>query len=298
MAFDISQLGSYVQNNGKEYAMKSIANAQTAKALIDSGNVQYGVKGTAAILKLNSDVSILDGSSCGSRTGGSTFNLSNKNIVVKQLAVEDNICPNTLWNTFYATSISKGKSPQEEVMPDFADALMSERAKKIASVNEQLIWQGDTSLTGTTNLKRMDGIVKAVTGSTTATGSTMVAKLQNFYTNLDVTVRNQEDFVIAVGEDVYNEYTIALASANIYKPVEDKTLFGTTAKLFPTAGLNGTRKIVGLRWSNIQLGMDGESDAEKAELRYSIETKQWYLDFAYGLGVAVVWSDEAKYATV
>lgn len=298
MAFDISALGSYVQNNGKEYALKTIASSKTAKALIASKNVQYGVKGTQSILKMNSDVSILDASTCGARTGGSTFNLSNKNIVVKPLAVEDNICPQTVWNTFYADSLAKGRSPQEEILPEFAGALMDERALKIASVNETLIWQGDTSLTGTTNLKRIDGILKSVTGSTTATGSTMVAKLQNFYTNNSVDIRNQEDFVVAVGEDVYNEYTIALATANIYKPVEDTTLFGTTAKLFPCAGLNGTRKAVGIRWSNIQLGMDGESDADKAELRYSIETKQWYLDFAYALGVAVVWAEEAKYATV
>jgi hypothetical protein len=246
---------------------------------------------------MNSDVTLVDGSSCG-RTGGSTITLSNKNIVVKQIADEANICPATLWNTFYADSVAKGQTPQQELLPVFADAIMNERAMKIAAVNEKLLWQGDTSLTGTTNYKRIDGILKSVTGTSVATGTTIVNKMQTFFLNQDVDVRNQDDFVIAVGEDVYAEYKVALAALNIYQPADDNTLFGTTAKLFVCSGLNGTRKIVGIRWSNVQLGLDGQSDADKAELRYSVETKNWYQDFAYALGVAVIWPEEAKYATV
>lgn len=297
MGFNISELGSYVQNNGKEYSMKSVASAKTAKALIDSKNVQFGVKGTAAILKLNSDVTLVDASSCG-RTGGSTINLSNKNIVVKPIADEANICPATLWNTFYADSISKGQVPQEELLPAFADAIMTDRAAKIAAVNEKLLWQGDTSLTGSTNYKRIDGIAKQVTGSTSVTGATIVEKLQNFFLACDVDVRGQEDFHIFMGEDTYASYKIALSAKNIYQPTEDMVLFGTTAKIFVTSGLNGVGKVFGIRLSNLQLGLDGEGDSDKAEMRYSTETKQWYQDFTYALGVSVVWDDEAKYATV
>lgn len=298
MGFDITGLGSYVQNNGKDYAMKTIASAKTAKALISSGNAQFGVKGTAAILKLNADVTLLDGSSC-SRTGGSSVALSNKNLVVKPIKDEANLCPQTLWNTFYADSLAKGQSPQEELLPAFANAIMDNRAMKIAAVNEQLIWRGDTSLTGTTNLKFIDGIGKSVTATTsTATGSTMVAKLSNFFFANNIDVRSQEDFVIAVGEDIYQEYLAALAGLNIYKSTDDLTVYGTPAKIFVTSGLNGTRKIYGIRWSNIQLGMDGEGDSDKAELKFSIETNNWYQDFKYALGVAVVWPEEAIYAQV
>lgn len=297
MAFDISALGSYVANNSKQYAMVSIASAKTAKALIDSKNVQFGVKGTAAILKLNSDVSLVDGGSCG-RTGGSTITLSNKNIVVKAIADEANICPATLWNTFYASSVAQGQTPQEELLPAFAQAIMQDRAMKIAAVNEKLLWQGDTTLTGTTNYKRMDGILKSVTGSTTATGSTMVDKIQNFFLNNNVDVRGQEDFVLAIGEDVYAEYKVALVGKNFYQHTDDMTAAGTVAKFHVCSGLNGTRKIVGIRWSNLQLGLDGEGDSDKAEMRYSTETKNWYQDFLYSLGVAVIFSEEAKYATV
>lgn len=299
MGFDISNLGSYVSNNGKEYAMKAVASAKTAKALIDARQVQFGVKGSAAILKLNSDVTLVDGSSC-SRTGGSNIALSNKNIVVKQIKDEANLCPATLWNTFYADSIAKGQSPQEELLPAFAQAIMDERAMKIAAQNDKLLWQGDTTLTGSTNLKRIDGILKqaSVSASTVAaTGSTTVEKLQHVFKTANVDVRNAEDFYIFVGEDTYSDYTIALAGKNIFKPTDDFTLFGTTAKMFVTSGLNGTGKAYGARLSAHQLGLDGEGDADKASMMYSVETGNWYQDFKYAMGVAVVWPEESVIAT-
>lgn len=298
MAFNITNLGEYIKN-GQGYAIKSIAEAPTAKVLIDTRNVQFGVKGKAAVLKLNSDVTLADGSVC-SRTVSGAMNLSNRELEVVPVASYENLCPKTLWNTFYSESIRQGQLPEETFLPAFADAMMNERALKIAEVNESLLWRGDTTLTGTTNLKWINGIVKQVTGTTTsATGSTMVEKLQNFYLACDATVRAQSDFVIAVSQQIYDEYLVALAGKNIYKPTDDRTLFGTTAKLHVTSGLNGTRTVVGLRLSNMQLGMDGQSDADTAQMRYSVETTNWYMDFVYGLGIVVVWPDEAiKQVTV
>jgi hypothetical protein len=292
MAFDITGLGTYIQN-GQGYAIKSIAEAPTAKLLIESGNVQYGVKGTAAILKINSDIVFVDGSTC-ARTVSGSIALSNKNLVVKPIASYENMCPKTLWNTFYNESVKQGQLPEETFLPVFADTIMNERALKIAQENEKMIWRGNIA-SGSGNLAKMDGIVVQVTATTTsATGTTMVNKLQNFFLACDSVVRNQPDFVIAVPLVIYNEYLVALANQNIYKAVDDMTLFGTTARLHPTVGLDATRTVVGLRLSNLQLGMDGQSDADTAQMRYSTETTNWYVDFVFGLGIAVVFTDSAE----
>lgn len=296
MGFNISNLGSYVQNT-KGYAVSAVAKAKLAKALIDSKNAQFGVKGTAAIKKISSTPTFVDGSSCG-RTGGTTIALSNKNIKVVKIADEANLCPATLWNTFYADSISKGSSPTEDLLPEFADTLMTERADKIAIEVEKLLWQGNTTITGSSNLKYLDGITLQATSSVSVGGSTVVEKLQALYMSSSVDVRQAEDYHLFVGNDVYDEYAIALAGKNIYKPVEDSTLFGTTAKIFVTPGLNGTRKAYSMKLSNLQFGMDGEDDNDTADLRYSTETAQWYQDFHISAGIAVVFPDEAKYATV
>lgn len=70
--FDISNLGSYVLNNSKKYALASVASAKTAKELISSGNAQYGVKGQASVLKIDSGVSLVDNTG-GSRSAGTTI---------------------------------------------------------------------------------------------------------------------------------------------------------------------------------------------------------------------------------
>jgi hypothetical protein len=293
MAFDITGLGTYIQN-GQGYAIKSIAEAPTAKLLIETGNVQYGVKGTAAILKINSDIVFADASTC-ARTVSGSIALSNKNLVVKPIASYENMCPKVLWNTFYNESVRQGQLPEEAFLPVFADTIMNERALKIAQENEKMIWRGVYSATGVTNLSRMDGIVTQVSGTTTAaTGTTMVNKLQNFFLACDSVVRNQPDFIIAIPLVIWNEYLVALANQNIYRATDDFKLFGTTATLHPTVGLDATRTVVGMRLSNLQLGMDGQSDADTAQMRYSVETTNWYVDFVFGLGIAVVFGDSAE----
>ena len=94
------------------------------------------------------------------------------------------------------------------------------------------------------------------------------------------------------------EYTVALANANIYKPTDDFKLFGTSLTIVPTPGLNGSGKLYAIRLSNMQLGLDGEGDSDSAELRYSIENLQWYQDFQFAVGVAVVRPTEVGVASI
>ncbi|GAA4326216.1 hypothetical protein GCM10023184_14780 [Flaviaesturariibacter amylovorans] len=299
MPFDVTGLSAYVANNSKAIALKAVANATTAKLFIENGAVQSGVKGSAAILKMDTDANFQDGSSCGRTAVGNTT-LTSKTITVKPISDYQNVCPKSLHNTFFASMLAKGQAPEESFTPEFAAYLMDVRSKKIAAAVEVMLWNGDTALTGTTNNKHINGIMKQVGAGValTATGSTLIAKLQAAYLGMPVEVRQAEDARIFIGEDKYAEYLVALANANIYKATDDMVLFGTTIKLQPTAGLNGKNKIYIGRISNFQLGLDGESDMDSAELRFSNETKQWYLDYNFSVGVAVVDETEVGVASI
>lgn len=306
MAFDISGLQEYVARSSREIAMKTIAGAETAKMLIDAGAVQVGVKGSADILRMSNDVTIQSASTCGRTPLGNTV-LSTKKITVAPLKEEQDICPKSLYSTQFAYVLSKGQNPQSETFnSEFADKLMNDRAALIASKNEVMLWKGDTGLTAGTdylNKNKIDGIVKQITtGGTSSywfvtgvTGSTTVEKLQSFYSKCSVDIRTKEDFRIFIGQDLYDSYLIDLAGKNIFKPVDDKTLFGTTAKIQVVSGLNGTNEIVGGRVSGLHLGIDGEGDSDFTELVYSVETKKWYQDFHYALGVSVIFPSEWAY---
>lgn len=302
MALNITKLQDYIKPISKELATKAVVDATTAKLLIANKQAQFGIKGSAAILKMDADINLQDGSTCGTRNplGNQTF--SDKKITVVPIKDETNICPKTLYNSYFAEMVASGQNPeQESLLPEFAKNIMEYRASKIAYGIEKLIWHGDTSLTGTNQLKYIDGLVKQITAGSTQidlsaiTGSTIVEKLQAAFLAMPVEVRTKQDFRIFIGQDTFAEYTVALANKNIFKPVDDMTLFGTTAILEVTSGLNGTREVVAARISNFHLGMDMQGEEETADLKFSIETNQWYQDFHFAVGVSCVYPAEVGY---
>lgn len=295
MALNKDALEAVASQHSTELATKAISGATTAKLLIDNKSVQAGVKGSAAISKLDSDVTFQDNTGCARNPLGDT-KLSNKRIYVSPIKDEQNICVKTLYDTYFAEMIGKGQSPEgEDLDASFVKSIIDFRTSKIAYAVEQLIWQGDTS--GTGNLARIDGLLKQATAasdkvSITVTGSDYVAKLQSVYKAMPIAVRKSEDFRIFLGEDMYDNYLADLAAKNIFKPVEDLKLFGTSATLQPTSGLNDTNKVFAAKISDLQLGMDGTDDADKVEFRFSNETNQWYMDVHFAVGVSVVYSDQ------
>jgi hypothetical protein len=298
MAFNVDALSQYVNVNSKEIAMKAIANSQTAKLLMANGAVQAGVKGKSAILASEQDVVLQDGSTCG-RSASGTVTLSNKFIEAHPIVSYLDLCPKSLWNTYFNQFLAQGQAPSEEFTSEFAAKIMDNRAALIAAENEKLMWKGDTSLTGVTNLNRFDGYVKQITGTTiNVTGATIVEKLQMVWRKTPAEQREKADWRIFISEDAYADYLITLANKNIYKPTDDNTVFGTTAKFEVVAGLNGVGKVYATRISNLRMAVDGTDDSDKASLEFSIETKKHYLDFAYALGVAVVIDSEIGVAAI
>lgn len=300
MSFNPQSLETYVQDASREIATKAVTEAKTASLLISAGAVTAGVKGSALILTMEADTQFQDGSACGrSPLGGVT--LGDIKVAVAPIKDEQDFCNKTLYNSWFSQMLAKGQNPETETLDaSFAQSIMDNRAAKIAEGNEKLLWQGDTALTGANNMKYIDGILKQVSGNTelVETGSDIVAKLQSLYKQYNVTVRKQADFRIFIGEDMYDDYLIALSNANKFKEGAVGTLEGTTAKFEVVPGLNGTGKVVASRISNFHLGIDGTDDSHKAELRYSMETKKWYQDFHWAIGVKVIYADQVYVATI
>lgn len=160
MAFDKTQLSEYVSSHAKEISMKAISGAKTAKLLMDNMAFQAGVKETARVNRLDADVVLQDGSSCGRSASGNT-QLSDVSVTVKGLKDVQDFCPKTLYDTFYAALIAKGRNPEDESVSDeLMGQIMDYRAQLNADVVEQLLWKGDTGLTG--NISRINGFIKQI----------------------------------------------------------------------------------------------------------------------------------------
>lgn len=298
--FDISALESVASQHSLELATKAVAGAATAKLLMDNNAVQVGLKGTADISILDSDINIQDASTCGARNPLGNVVLSNKRITAVSMKDQTNLCPKALYNTYFASVIAKGQDPAGESMDaSFIKSIIDLRTKKIASANEVMIWNGDT---GGTDL--IDGFLTQLEASygwadTTASGADIIAKLQSVYNQSDVTVRHQDDFRMFMGQDTFDTYITALTGKNLFNPQgADVTILGTMGKIFVAPGLNGTNKVVTGRISDFRLGLDWIGDTDKVTLQYSVETGFWYLDVYWSLGVAIVFPSEVRVSTV
>lgn len=301
MAFDVTNASKHVEAKSEEIIVSGlIGGSATAKALIDSSNVQFGVKGETAILKMDIDVNIQDNSACAGRSPLGDVRLSDAKIVVTPLKDTKNLCVKTIYNTYHAfQALNAGSYNGTELNEAFAEKIMNERAKAIASVNEKMLWQGDkASTTNALNMRRINGVLKQITAATAATGADIVAKLQGVVTATNIDLLQHDDFYIFMGQDTFNAYKMALAGKNIFQHVEDNMLFGTTAKIMVVPGLNGSSTVVASRLSNLQLGLDLQSDFDQAKLKYDESSEQYFQDFYYALGIAVVYPAEAKAYTV
>lgn len=299
MAFDVSGLSAYTQNNSKEIAVKAVTTPKTAKLLISNKRMIAGIKTKEAIRTMDADVQVQENTGCGRNPQGATT-LGEVFLEVGLMKDEQNFCAKSLRNTVYAEYLAKGQAPSEEISSELAQSIMDYRAAKVAAEIENILWKSDKTITGTTNYNKIDGIQKQVSAgfAITASGSDMIQKLKSVHLAMPVEIRGQEDYFLFVGEDVYEEYLSDLDNANKFREGSKDVLSGTSAKLFPTPGLNGSNKVYAIRLSNLAYGVDGEGDADKASFQYSNETQQYYMDFYWAVGIKVIRPAEVGVATV
>jgi len=295
MGYNISALPNYTDQQSRVFVTKSILEADTIKLLTDAGSFDPTAKGNQAIQLLDTDVYFQDGTACGRNAlGGANF--SQATLSVKDLKVNQNYCVRDLEKTYAVEDLKAKMKGQVYTDMLFLEDIGNLNATKTSYALEQLIWQGDTTITGTTNLNMADGLLKSIKGgsyinlSAVTSGSSVTAKLQGVFAGMPIEVSSKPDFKILIGKDTWNAYQAEIAAKNLFNPNDPKTLWGTDAKLEVVNGLNGTNYVVACRLRNLQAG--GEMTNVSFQKHYSFETEQVYLDSRFSLGVVAVYPQE------
>ncbi|MCX2486605.1 hypothetical protein [Pedobacter sp. MR2016-24] len=301
MAINTDALSEQVALISDDIILKVIGGSATAELLTSTGNVQSGVKFETAVLKMDADVVLQDGDTC-SRNPLDETKFDSAKIRVAPIATAENICPKKFYATYLQHVVSDGQN-NETIDAELVNKIIGAKVKKIANKNEKLLWSGDVTLPASNELHFIDGIrkqVKAVSGtSITVTGATTLDKLVSAYKQANLDVKHDEDFYIFMGQDTYDDYYFDLSKLNIVKPVEDFKLYGSGSGKFKIVpGLDRTKEVYLGRLANLQMGTDGTDDSQKTELVWSVETKSWYLDFAYTIGIKVIYPEEFAYASI
>ena len=303
MAFDVSLLTAYIDQSKEPLIGKAVLASKSAKLL----TLQTGVKYQTALNLLTSDTVLQSGESCGWSSQGST-NLTQRLITAKPIKINKAYCDKTLYKYWmnYQVKIGAGTA----TLP-FEQQLVETEIAAVGEALEQSIWQGDVSLTGSTNLKQFDGLIKIFAAATGTTGtinavntgitgvttSNAIQIVDNVYAAIPAQLLSKTDVKIFCGSDFFRTYTMALRTANLYHYSADSNnqelvIPGTSITLVAVDGLNGTNKLYAFSLANVFYGTDLEGDEEKFNLRYSEDYEEFRLTIAFTAGVQVAFPSE------
>jgi hypothetical protein len=310
MAFDVSTLAAYTEQNEALLVTDSVLGAKTAALIKSAGNVMVGVKSAETINIMDTDAIFQAGGSCGFTASGSTT-FTQRTVTVGKIKVNESLCPKDLEAKYLQKALPTGSMydsiPFEQ---EFAD----KKAKTIASQLETALWQGDTT-SGNANLSKFDGLVKLIGAASgvvaanvstyisgaplsTITAGNVISIFDGVYQAIPAQVVAADDMAIFCGQDVFRTYTVALKNANQFhysidvKADSEFVLPGTPIKVIALQGLNGTNKVYAMRLSNLFLGTDLLNEEEKFEIFYAKEADQVRFVSEFKMGVNVAFPDE------
>ena len=304
MAFNVSALANYTNEQSTELVLKSLFGSKTASILQAAGQVQVGVKSAEALNILTSDVWFqTDG--CGFTSSGNTT-FTQRVITVGKIKVEEELCPKTLEAKWMQTQIAAG-SPTS--VP-FEEQIGQDKASNIAKLLEIAMWQGDTATTNTNpNTNKFDGFVKlidaasasTVAGNTSSATSITTANVEdlidNIYNVIPADIADASDLVLWVGIDTFKKYSTALRASNLFHYAADSEgmeimIPATNVKMIAVGGLNGTNRMFLARLSNLFVGTDLANEEEDYRFWYSQDNDEVRFRATMKYGVQFAFPDQ------
>jgi hypothetical protein len=304
MAFNVSALSNYTNEQSTELVVKSLFGSKTAAVLQAAGQVQVGVKSAEALNILSSDV-FFQADGCGYTASGNTT-FTQRVITVGAIKVEETLCPKTLEAKWMQTQIAPG-SP--EAVP-FEEQIGSEKASRIAKLLEVAMWQGDTATSNTNpNTNRFDGFNKiidaasasTVAGNTSSATAITVANVEglvdDIYNVIPADIADAEDLVLFVGIDTFKKYTTALRNSNLFHYAADSegmeiVIPATNVRMIAVGGLSSTNRMFLARLSNMFVGTDLANEEEEYRFWYSQDNDEVRFRATMKYGVQIAFPDQ------
>lgn len=289
----VSSLPNYVQENHdlilKNFGLVGIATRQRI-------GIQTGIKKSAYLNYLDVSPVLQDGSDCGFEAAGS-ITLTQRTINVATIKVDMDICPKKLLGK-YAEYLVRVNASAED-MP-FEQYIMDGVVREINKKIENLIWQGDTSLTTDPNLKWIDGFLKQFTAETASLAADLsLASTTTAYEAIKAVYMAMPEEsldrggVIFVSPALYREFLQEMVENNYFHysgpqdAAPDEFIFpGTDVKVVKTPGLAGTKVLVGTFADNLVYGTDMENDEEDLDLWFSKDDRVFKFTASWNTGVA------------
>lgn len=299
MSYVTTGIPAYDKQEVAPIIFKVIEETQTAELISARGNVIPGIKSSESLPTLLVDPTYQAGGCELTATGSTT--LSQRKITVVEIAVMEKMCEKDLNAIFLQGILKKGSNYDTVALrSDITD--LAVKAMKLK--NENLIWQGDTTLTSNANLKWFDGFIKLWDADSDvlnvapspliplATAGNARIGIKVLKKNIPTRVLNDPDTILIAGWDVMSAYQDDLATANLYHitgeglnkgvmPVENSHI-----NLHAVSGLNGTKRAYVVNLKQMYIGTDMANEEETLDFTQDpIKKSLHYMQTAFKLGV-------------
>ena len=294
MAFNVSGLSAYVQENKEQILRKVILEGDTISRMAK----QLGVKTKERLHYFNLDPVIQDGKGCGFSAEGAT-NITEKDIETAIMKINDQWCNDDLLGKYAEYLVRFGADANAENLA-FESLIADELVKNINKEMERLVWQGDTAATGSTDL--IDGLLTqadadaATVKVTFGTGDTLYDKVKAVIMAIPEEIL--DDAVVFVSPANFRGLVFELLEMNNFhiapEEIEKGEFYfpGTTIAVHKTIGLTGVNdKIYASTWGNMVYATDMMNDKEELRFWFSDDDDLHKVKVKWNAGVATYFSD-------
>lgn len=306
MAFDVSSLANYVNQQSKELIARSYFENRSAEYF---GGLQTGIKTSEALQLLDVSAVPQADSACSFNASGTTT-FTQRNITVGAIKYQDTLCPKDLRAKWTQILLKQGSNAENESLT-FEGYVADELINLIREHVEVSDWQGDTA-SANAYLNKYDGLIKlidnaatavagntgAVTSGTGFTASNAIAIINAMCDAAPAKIKTKSDKVLFIGTDWFDIYVNALMTANLFNFDATKwadyvlTVPGKNVKIVGVHGLDAKNRMFLGRMPNFHLGVDLQNEYEVFDMWYSKDDDNIKYSVKFKRGVQVARPNE------
>ena len=289
MAFNVSGLSAYVQENRDQILRKIVLEGDTISKMAK----QLSVKTKDRLHYFSLAPVIQDGKGCGFKASGAT-NITEKDIETAVMKVNDEWCNDDLLGKYAEYLVRFGADANAENLA-FEQLIADELVKNINKEMEKRVWQGKKA----TDL--IDGLLTQAeadenTVNVTLSGASLYEKVKQV--------------IMAIPEEILDNAVVFISPANFRKlvfellemdnsyitpsEIEQGEFYfpGTSIAVHKTFGLTGVDdKIYASTWENMVYATDMMDDKEELRFWFSDDADLHRGKIKWNAGVATYFSD-------
>jgi hypothetical protein len=313
-----SALTKYTDQLSMELIRESVLSGRTQQYI----SVQTGVKYADALNIMTSTLVVQD-AACGQLTATGSVTLTQNNLQVCPLMVEEQIClnGNNSLEQYWAGKLMKQGSYYDTLEPAaFAKVYVADKVDKLGGVIDDLIWVGrvaGASYSTDPNMLKCDGFLKLIDtdytasvvrvggtaspNGTTASGAITIANaigvVDAMASALPQNVWDQPDLTLFMSYAQFRTYVRALRDQNYFHftALESNDIGysimhpGTNIRVLATRGLSSTTRMVLSPASNLYFGTDLQNDYESFRIWKSEDFNAIFFRALWKQGVQIAY---------